>query len=138
MLSALLTISAAYMITWLLQVIGWPYLVWALGSRLRDRGWSLARLLTWLAVSLIIWSLAYFKLPLNTVWAIWLVLFILAVGAVSLTLRCRSQIKQVFQEAKWLLLVAESLFLFGFFFLSLVRGFNPAILDNSFNDERPP
>src|SRR4030067_1727549 len=109
MLSALLTLSAAYMITWLLQVIGWPYLVWALGSRLRDRGWSLARLLTWLAVCMIIWSLAYLKLPLNTVWAIWLVLFILAVGAVSLTLRCRSQIKQVFQEAKWLLLVAESL-----------------------------
>lgn len=129
MANALVTIFTAYLITLFLQLVGWPYLVSLTGSRLIDRGWALGRLATWLTVSLIIWFLGHLRLPANTTVGVWSALFILCLISGYLIVKNRYLILDSFKQALVFILLEELLFLIGLFFLSLTRGFNPAILD---------
>ena len=108
-----------------LQFLGWRW-----GKRfftgLRDGGWAMGRLVTWLLVSLLIWILGHWGLRVNTDWGIGgAVLLLVGMGMREIWREKRRKKKEVF-DWRWVLW-EESLFLLGLVGLSLVRSFEPSI-----------
>jgi uncharacterized membrane protein len=127
--SDLAIIFQVYLITLGLSMLAWPILI-RLRMTLIDGGWAVGRLTVTLIVSLMIWFLAHCKIPINTDWGVFFVLMILVLGCVwQLIRRNKGEVFDWFKRCGRLVLVEEGLFLFGFVFLALVRGFNPEILD---------
>jgi uncharacterized membrane protein len=120
MLTDLSLLFKAYLVLLGLQFIGLPW-VW-------KRGFSLARGITILSVALAVWFAGH-VIPINTDLGVgvFLLIYILC-GIIYLK---KSNLKDVFKilnKNKWILIVEEILFAFGFFGLSIIRGFNPDIL----------
>ncbi|MFZ5376690.1 MAG: DUF2298 domain-containing protein [Patescibacteria group bacterium] len=125
----LVTIAYAYLLTGVFQIVVMPWLlVWG-RKHLVDGGWAWGRSIGWLVVGLIIWFLAHLKLPVNSQMGLWSLLGVL-LGLSILKLKASWPTLLAFLKEKApLILVEELLFVFGFFFLSIVRGYNPQILD---------
>jgi uncharacterized membrane protein len=129
MFSDIFIITYTWFLSLILVLISAPYLLVLCRSRLNDAGWGLARLSSWLALSLIIWFLAHARLPVNTTWFIYLLIASGVAASFWFAIRHKTIIRDVLLTRKALILSQESLFLFGLFTLSLIRAHNPAILD---------
>ncbi len=87
----------------------------------------MARLVTWLVISLTVWFLAHLGLPVNQPFFIYFFIFVLGVISLSLYWSKQKEIN-LFLKNNWkMILTQEFVFLFFFFFLSIVRGFAPRI-----------
>jgi uncharacterized membrane protein len=115
--------------TLLLQAIGWPVVALVTKNRLIDHGWGITRTLVWLSLSLIIWFPANLKLPVNTTPMIWILMSFGLTGSCYLVYRFLEPLAAALKSSWPFILIEESLFALGLFGLSIVRGFNPAILD---------
>lgn len=116
MLNDLVLLSKAYLILVGLQFLGWP---WA-----GKIGAGVARMFALLFVSLAIWFTGR-VLPVNTNTGVAVACLILALAGV---IRIKKKGLPWMEGGKKVFLISESLFIFGFFGLALVRGFNPDIL----------
>jgi uncharacterized membrane protein len=125
----ILTIVSAWLATGVLQLLAVPFLLPRFKADFIDGGWSLGRLLSWLAIGLPIWCLANFKLPANTAWGVTTMTFFLIAISVFFWKRKRQEIFAVLREKWAVILCVELVFAFGFFFMSAVRCFGPEIQD---------
>lgn len=124
-----LTIIAAWFVTVPLQILAVPFLIPRFKDHLIDGGWAFGRLFMWLFLGLPIWLLANFKLPVNTVWGLGLMIGIVFMLSFR-NFRQRASEIIGFLAERWPVIVAdEIIFAIGFFFLSIVRAFGPDIID---------
>jgi uncharacterized membrane protein len=129
MITDLPLIFYAWAITALLQFLAIPWLITLTEDKFSDAGWALARPLSWLSTGLIIWFLSHLLIPANTLLGTWAVIIGIAILTIKFTRHQIALIKETLFQKRWLILFEETLFATGFFFLSLVRGYNPKILD---------
>ena len=109
------------------QLLGFPIVYKFYFKHLADAGWGMARLVTWLVISLTVWFLAHLGLPVNQPFFIYFFIFVLGVISLSLYWSKQKEIN-LFLKNNWkMILTQEFVFLFFFFFLSIVRGFAPRI-----------
>lgn len=116
-------VGIVWVLSLALQVLGWS---WSkrFFSGLRDRGWAMGRLVSWLVVSLVIWILGHWGLRVNNDWGIGGAVIVL----VGLGLREMKKGKGEKKEDWWKWVVwEEGLFLLGLVGLSLIRSFEPSL-----------
>jgi len=116
-------IAIVWVLSLALQILGWS---WSkrFFNGLRDKGWAMGRLVSWLSVSLVIWILGHWGLKVNNDWGVGGAVLVL----VGLGIKEAVKGKRGKKEAWWRwVLWEEGLFLFGLVGLSLVRGFEPSI-----------
>lgn len=125
-LSDISIIGKVYLISLVWQLISWPFISWFFKD-LADKGWAMGRLVTTLIVSLVIWQLAIFGLPVNTNWGVLLLTAVMLVGA-AVMYKKRGLIKkaELIKAAKYISL-EEYLFIVGLVALTVIRGFMPDI-----------
>ncbi len=117
----ILIIGRTWIIAMVLSWIGWP-ITSRLFGKLIDGGWAVSRLVLTLIISIVIWIVSYLGIPVNSNEAVW----ILLLATIGFGL-----IKGIKVDKKYRLWIGveELLFAFGFWFQSIVRSFNPKILD---------
>lgn len=119
--------------SWLLvslwQFIAAPFLIILTKKYLPDGGWAWGRIIGWLSIGLIVWVLSHLGLPINTISGVWLVFALLGLYSFGFFQKNKKEIVSFIHKNKELIITQELLFLFGFVFLSIVRGFHPDILD---------
>lgn len=94
---------------------------------LKDAGWALNRTLGWLMIGLPIWYLAHFGMPINTKAGVWGVfLFLLSVSGYFWK-ESKFNLVALWKEKRAFIIAEELLFIFGIFFLSIIRGYSPDI-----------
>jgi len=128
MRSDLLLIGWVWLMSLALQLLGWG-LVKGLGKKMRDGGWVMGRMASWLMVSLMVWSLGHLGLRVNNGWGIGVaILSVLVWGVLMMRERRKNGVKKWLKKEWWKwILVEEGLFLIGLVGLSVVRGFEPSI-----------
>jgi uncharacterized membrane protein len=94
---------------------------------LKDNGWALNRTVGWLLIGLPVWYLAHLGIPINTKPGIWGVFFVLVLLCVYTWKKTQFNFGQFWKENKRFIIAEELLFVFGLFFLSIVRGYSPDI-----------
>lgn len=92
-----------------------------------DGGWAMNRATGWLIIGLPVWFLAHFGIPINTKPGIWIVFGLLLMLSLYYWKKSQFNFAAFFQEKKAFIITEELLFIFGFFFLSIIRGFSPEI-----------
>lgn len=112
-----------------LQVLGWS---WSrkFFDKLKDEGWAMGRLVSWLIISLVVWILGHWGMRVNNGWGIGGMVLILTGSGLVEVWRKRGEPKRVGSEKDCLLrliLWEEGLFALGLVGLSVVRGFEPSI-----------
>lgn len=122
-MSDLLIIGWVWLMSLALQFLGWG-LVRGWGEKMRDGGWVMGRLASWLVVSLVVWILGHLGLKVNNGWGIGVaILAVLVWGGLMMKRR-----KKEGMGGRWRwVMMEEGLFLLGLVGLSLVRGFEPSI-----------
>lgn len=127
MITDLSLIFSCWLMLCLWQLLGFPIVYKFYFKHLADAGWGMARLVTWLVISLTVWFLAHLGLPVNQPFFIYFFIFVLGVISLSLYWSKQKEIN-LFLKNNWkMILTQEFVFLFFFFFLSIVRGFAPRI-----------
>lgn len=126
MLSDLLIMIYAGMVSWLLSWLAWPWLLKA-KLPLPDAGWGFGRISSWLMIAVPVWFLAHLGLPINTQAGIWLIILIWAIITLLHNQPNWAEIKQQVKSVRSYIIAEEALFYFGWFFLNIVRGFQPDI-----------
>lgn len=94
-----------------------------------DRGWAITKIGPGLIVALAVWITAHLGAPVNTTGGIYLVTVLLFV-VVGILFR-NNQRERIFgnRHTGKIIIAEELLFFIGFAGMSLIRGFNPEILD---------
>jgi len=129
MTSDSLIILYAYLVTAILQLAVAPFLIKLTKTHLYDQGWAFGRLAGWLVLGLFIWLAAFLHIPANTQGIVIALQIILIIAGLSFWVRHLKQCKEFFIH-KWPLVITyEILFALGFFGLSIIRMYNPQILD---------
>jgi uncharacterized membrane protein len=129
MTETLTIIFLSYLLLLLLQIAIWPLVAFVVGAKLPDSGWSITRVVGWVIVGLIIWFLAHLGLPVNTTPVIYTLVLALAAASAYFITRQPQVISSHFKRSLPFIITAETLFFIGLLTLSLIRSFNPAILD---------
>lgn len=122
-------IAYAWLVLLIPQVLVGPLLLKKFQHKLTDGGWIWGKVLAWLTVSLIIWFGGYLKLPINTQQGIYFVSLLFIFICIIPLWKHRKALRTLIWEYKHLIFLEELLFALGFFGLSIVRTFNPNILD---------
>ncbi len=124
MIEALTIITKSYLLLLVLQVIFWP-ICKALFGKLPDEGWAMTRMVSVVAVSLLVWTLSHLGLPVNT--EIGVTTAVLVGLLVSIWLCNRNGLKVFFikKESVRVVVLAEYLFAAIFFLSVFVRGYLP-------------
>lgn len=121
----LLTIGKVYLVSLVLQIICWP-VTSSIFNKLTDKGWPVARLISSLAVSLIVWEMANMGIPANTNLG-----FLLVTGGLTgfnlWWLHARKHEAEVSKEGLKMIIMEEYLFIVGLLGISLIRAFLPNI-----------
>lgn len=125
----LIVILYAWIATSVFQLISAPFLISRFNKKLIDGGWAIGRTISWLVVGLLIWFLGHLRIPANTNIGLLLIIIIFAGLSLSAFRKHKKTITQFFKQQKALIFIEEILFFFGFIGLSLIRAFNPKILD---------
>lgn len=127
MISDVLIIFQTYLFLWGFQLLVWPWL-FRYGGKLIDHGWAAGRTLGTLFVSLLIWFLAYARLPINTDAGVFFGLLVLT-GVTWLFQKknIRPALASL-SKIGWVVAAEEVLFSLGYFIYALVRGYQPEIL----------
>ena len=122
-------IAFAWFMTLILQLFAMPVLIVRLRNTLYDAGWAFGRLLTWLVLAFPVWVLAHMGFPVNNQGGVFFV-FLCFAGLSIAVFHFKKDDIILFLQERWKWLLAEELiFASGFFFLSVVRGFGPDIID---------
>lgn len=116
-----------WMMLFLWQLVGFPIVYKFYFKQLADAGWGVARLVTWLIISLIVWFLGHLGLPVNQPFFIYFLFLILGIFSLSFYWSKQEAIKDFFKKNWKVILIQEIIFLSFFFFLSIVRGYAPRI-----------
>ncbi len=118
----------------LLQLMALP-IVFYVSQRftyLKDAAWGFARIFSILFLSLLVWNIAYFKIPLNTGIGITITFSFLLF--LSIYLSCKyffSQkkfFKKFWQKFGKVIVIEEVIFLLSLLFLFFIRSFQPEVL----------
>ncbi len=123
-----------YFILFLLQLMALPVIFYV--SRkfdyLKDAAWGFARIFSILLLSLLVWNLAFFKIPVNTDLGVSILFFCLSLLSLYLSwtffLSKQNFLKDFFRKFGKIILIEEIVFLLAFIFLSITRSFQPEIL----------
>ncbi len=126
MTSDLLIVFKVYLISLLWQVIAWPYMR-LLFPKMADRGWSLGRMFTTLAVSLVMWNLGHLGVRINTSESVLVISVLGLVISLILYKKTRHLRRDETKKAIKFIGLSEYLFLMGLILLALSRGFEPSI-----------
>lgn len=115
--------------TLLFQLVGFGLILFFSDKKqLNENLWAFGRVVGWLVIGLIIWFVSHF-VGINSDLGFWLT-FIFLIGWIFFSkLNVVSKFKLFIREHKKIILIQELLFLMGFVFLGLVRGYNPNVLD---------
>lgn len=103
-------------------------------TQIKDGLWAFARFFTWLVLSLIIFFIAYLKIPINNslgVYFVLLVFFLLNIYFLFIAKHCQQHqelLKNYWQKFRRQIIIEELIFLAFFVFLLIVRSFQPEIL----------
>lgn len=127
MLQDLLLIFYCWFLSSLWIFIPFPFTHRFTKDKLLDAGWALNRTLGWLLIGLPVWYLAHLGLPINTRPGVWIVFAILAVCSWFYANKNLNNLSEFFRQKKTIILIEETLFLIGLFFLSIMRGYGPDI-----------
>lgn len=127
--SVLPLVIYVWMISVALQLVGFGLLFSYFPKRLLSQSWALSRTSIWLLISLVIWFVAHLGLSVNTSFGIYAVLVVLAGLAGYRYWKQGSSLLDLLR-GQWVhVLTQEILFLTGLTSLSIIRAFNPKILD---------
>ncbi len=123
-----------YFVLWLLQLVALPVILF-LSTRLtylRDAAWGFGRMMVLLVLSLVVWHLAHWQLPLNTAYGVWGLFLILLFSSFYLAwrffLRRKNFWRNFWTKFGKTILLEEAIFLLALIFLFVVRSFQPEIL----------
>lgn len=111
------------------QILGAIWILPIKSNPLVDKGWALGRIISWLAIGLVVWMLSFAGLPINTTVGVWVVICTFSIISIWQLMRQKSDIKLSLNSIKKFLITEEILFTIGLVFLSLIRSFNPHIQD---------
>lgn len=119
-----------------LQLLAWPILAWVSSKStiVKDGLWAFGRLLGLLLVALVVFFLAWLKLPINTTWGIRLVLFVFLLIDLWLLFFSHKQeiywerLTDYWQRYHHQILSQEVIFALFFAFELIMRNFQPEIL----------
>lgn len=127
MINDLLLIFLAWFLssTWIL--VSLPFTSFLTQKVLKDGGWAINRVIGWLMIGLPIWYLAHVGLPINTRAGVWVTFFALLGVAAWFSKKTSFNFSDFLKEKKPLIIAEECLFVFGIFFLSIIRGYAPEI-----------
>jgi len=124
-----------YFILLLLQLMALP-IIFYLSKKftyLKDAGWGFGRILSILILSLLIWHLAFCKIPVNTNFAVNAVFVCLSLLSLFFSwtffLSKRNFLKEFVKKFGRIILIEEIVFLLGLIFMFIIRSFQPDILD---------
>ncbi len=129
-------IFRAYLSLLFLQLLALPVFAW-LSKRfpqIKDGLWAFGRFFTWLFLSLVVFFMASFKLPVNNLWGVYFFLFIFLLADIYLLFFCKKTVhwlrllRNYWRLFRRQIVIEELLFLFFFIFLLVVRSFQPEIL----------
>ncbi|MEO8581259.1 MAG: DUF2298 domain-containing protein [Patescibacteria group bacterium] len=127
MLHDLALIFYCWFLSSLWLFISLPFVSTYTKTILKDAGWAMNRAIGWLLIGLPVWYLAHFGMPINSKPGIWGVFLILIIASAYFWKKTKFDFPRFFKEYKSLIIAEELLFLFGIFFLSIIRGFSPDI-----------
>lgn len=123
-----------YLVLFLLQVAALP-LVFYLSSKvtyLKDAGWGFARIFSILFLSLLVWNVAFFKIPINTGFGVIATFLLLLAFSFCLSwkffLSKKNFLKDFWQKFGNIILIEETVFFSSLIFLFVIRSFQPEIL----------
>lgn len=123
-----------YFIFFLLQIIALP-LVFYFSNKftyLKDAGWGFARTFSILFLSLLIWNVAFLKIPINTDFGVILIFSFLFLLSFYLSwnffLSQKKFWKKFWPKFGKIILIEETIFLLSLIFLFVIRSFQPEIL----------
>lgn len=119
----------AWVVLGLFQVVWGPFLLYISPKFAADRWWAWGRLVGWLFASLTLWILGHLKVPIDSTELTLGIVLVISSLLFVFNLRHRKEIKKIFMDRWRQILAEEVLFGFGFVFMSMMRGFNPEILD---------
>lgn len=127
-------LALIYFVLLLLQLMALP-VVFYVSRRftyLKDAGWGFARIFSLLLLSLLIWNIAFLKIPINTGFGVTTVFLLLLLGSFYFSwkffLYKTNFISQFFHQFGKIILIEEIIFLLSLFFLFAIRSFQPEIL----------
>lgn len=115
--------------TWVWQFLSLPFLIVFFRKKLFDSGWAWGRAVSWVSLGLGVWVLSLIGLPVNNRVGLWLLILFGSMFSMSFWQRHKQEISQFFRKKKKIICIEEAIFLLGFLALSLIRAFNPDILD---------
>ncbi len=122
----LVIILRSYLISWVFQLMAWPFLsTWF--KHLPDRGWAMGRIFGSLAVAIIVWELSYLNLPVNTNVGVGVVGAVMLGAAFWQRKQQGAMSKEEFKKIIHFVAVEEYFFLVVFGMMALTRGFAPEL-----------
>lgn len=125
----LLLIGYAWITTFVWQWLAVPWVVQRFKTQTLTGGWAFGRVFAWLALSLVIWFTAHAGIATNTPGVLWLLTLGFAMLSWQRFKAHRTELSQWLREHRTVILCQEILFVIGFFGLSLIRTYQPAIFD---------
>lgn len=125
---------ASYLSLFLLQALALPAIFWVSKQLpfIADSLWGFGRIVGLLVLSLLVWHLAFWQLPVNSVLGVNLIFCLLLLTSLLLTRHFfwqeQSFLRQFLHKFKRVILVEELVFLLAALFLFAMRSFQPEIL----------
>lgn len=124
MWSDLLVLFNAYLVSLIWQFLSFPFL-FHFFSKSRDYCWATGRLFSTIFVSLIIWTLGNLGLSVNTELFLILTASIFSIIGLLICNNNFALYKRAISEKYAYILSSEIIFVFMFFVMGMIRGFNP-------------
>jgi len=129
-------IFRVYLSLLFLHFLALPLFTWLskIFPQIKDGLWAFARFFTWLVLSLIIFFLAWLKIPINTCFGIYFFISVfLILDIYYLFFSSKSQkllklFKNYWREFRRQIIIEELLFIVFFLFLLVMKSFQPEIL----------
>lgn len=118
----------------LLQLVALP-LIFFVASKftfLKDAAWGFGRIFSLLLLSLLVWNLAFLKVPINTHLGVGILFFILSLFSLYVSwaffLSKKKFLQKFLQKFGRIILIEEIIFFLALVFLFVARSFQPEIL----------
>lgn len=130
----LIFLAWTYFILFLLQLMSLPVVFYLSKkfSYLKDAGWGFGRIFSILLLSLLVWNLAFLKIPINTDLGVSFLFFCLSLLSLYFSwgffLSKKNFLKDFVQKFGKVIIIEEIIFLVSLIFLFVTRSFQPEIL----------
>lgn len=123
-----------YFVLLLLQLVALP-LIFFIASKftlLKDSAWGFGRIFSLLLLSLLVWNLAFLKVPINTHLGVGILFFVLSLFSLYMTwtffLSKKKFLQKFWQQFGRIIVIEEIIFFLALVFLFVMRSFQPEIL----------